>query len=93
MKVRKEVWNLLEIDKILSIFAKSLRSDLGLSVLTAITPCETIDTLRNRQNLLIAYRDYVDRYGDFPWNQNVSSVAEEIHAARKTALLLSLIHI
>jgi DNA mismatch repair protein MutS2 len=87
MKVRKEVWNLLEIDKILSIFAKSLRSDLGLSVLTAITPCETIDTLRNRQNLLIAYRDYVDRYGDFPWNQNVSSVAEEIHAARKTALL------
>jgi DNA mismatch repair protein MutS2 len=88
MKVHKDVWRLLEMDKVLSIFASNVRSNLGLQTLAHLAPSENLENLYQRQELLRAYRDYVDRSGDFPWTQNVDSVEDLLLSARKTGLLL-----
>lgn len=88
MKVHKDVWRLLEMDKVLSNFASNVRSNLGLQTLAHLAPSENLENLYQRQELLRAYRDYVDRNGDFPWTQNVDSVEDLLLSARKTGLLL-----
>ncbi len=84
MYVSESVLDVLEIDKILSQFASSARSELGVFMLQTSEPMVDIDGVRRRQRLIEGYRKFTSLFGPIPWISGVkdvlSSMAEGVES-------------
>ncbi len=74
MYVSESVLEVLEIDKILSQFASSARSELGVFMLQTSEPMVDIDGVRRRQRLIEGYRNFTSLFGPIPWISGVKDV-------------------
>ncbi|MDR2179269.1 MAG: Smr/MutS family protein [Synergistaceae bacterium] len=90
MYVSQFVSDLLEFEKSLFPFAENLRGELGQSALASLAPCKTMEQLEARHELLRAWSDCSDRYGDkeIPWNTGAVCVTGLFPLAKKSGLLL-----
>ncbi len=87
MEYREDTARILEIPKILRIFAKEVRGELGLSALDRLRPQTEMRFLEERIQL---FRDFMlcrDKYGEWPWNFRVGPVDSLIDTASKSGLL------
>jgi DNA mismatch repair protein MutS2 len=87
VKTDARTLNAVEMGKILALFERSCRSDLGRRVLAKTGPFERIEEVLYRQNLQKAYNRYLDTHGDLPWDDRVKPVEPLLDAAKRTGLL------
>ena len=90
MQISDAVLCLLEFKKSLYPFAENLRGELGDAALAALEPCKTLSQLQARRDLLSAWLDCADRYGDkqIPWNTAAVRVTVLFPLAKKSGILL-----
>ncbi|MFP4481572.1 MAG: endonuclease MutS2 [Thermovirgaceae bacterium] len=87
MKTDARTLNAIEMKKILSLFERSCRSDLGRRALAEIAPFEGTDEVLRKQNLQRAYNRYFDTHGDLPWDERLKPVKPLLEEAKRTGLL------
>ncbi|MDR1620812.1 MAG: Smr/MutS family protein [Synergistaceae bacterium] len=89
MDISESVLDLLEFEKSLFPFAENLRGELGQNALASLAPCKTMERLEGRHELLRAWSDCSDRYGDkeIPWNAAAVCVTDLFPSAKKSGFL------
>ncbi|MDR1048737.1 MAG: endonuclease MutS2, partial [Synergistaceae bacterium] len=89
MRVSESILRLLEFEKSLFPFAENVRGELGERALASLEPCETLEQLRGRRALLVAWLDCVDRGGEkrIPWNAGATCVTDLFPGAKRSGLL------
>ncbi|MDR1731939.1 MAG: Smr/MutS family protein [Synergistaceae bacterium] len=89
MRISDSVLTLLEFYKSLFPFEENLRGEPGEKALNSLTLCGSMEELEKRHNLLRAWVDCSDRYGDrqIPWDAGVVCVSPFFPSARKSGIL------
>jgi DNA mismatch repair protein MutS2 len=87
MEIKEDVSRILEIPKILRIFASSVRSDLGTYALDRIRPLSGMRSLLERIELFRSFTDYRDRNGEWPWNSKVVRISSMLEDAKRSGML------
>ncbi|MGC9490319.1 MAG: endonuclease MutS2 [Thermovirgaceae bacterium] len=87
MKTDARTLDAIEMGKILVLFERSCRSDLGRRILAQTGPLERIEEVLRRQNLQRAYNRYRDTRGDLPWDDRAKPVGPLLNEAKRTGLL------
>ena len=86
MEVREDVLRILEIPKILSEFASSVRGELGLWALDGLAPQRDGKSLVDRVDLFKSYMACRDTQGEWPWNGS-GCISPLLAEGRRSGLL------
>ncbi|QTX31335.1 endonuclease MutS2 [Aminithiophilus ramosus] len=87
MRLSDSARSLLELDKILDLFASRCRSDLGLLALLRLEPASEGSRLRARHELFRDYLRFRDRFGELPWSDDLRTVTELLVEAKTSSHL------
>lgn len=87
MDYREETARILDIPKILAIFARGVRGDLGLFALEHLRPQEDLRALEERVELFRSYVSCRDKYGEWAWNMRVACIVPVVQTAASSGLL------
>ncbi len=83
----KNVLRHLEIEKILSLLASKVRSELGVAYALKLLPAKDFEELKKRQQLFFETEKYRDTKSELPWNSRLASVDYLLESAGETGLL------
>ena len=87
MEIKEDVSRILEIPKILNVFASSVRGELGLFALDRLKPQPSLRSLLERIELFRSFMEFRDRNGEWPWNSKVACVSFMLQAAKRSGML------
>ncbi len=87
MKLPESIYSLLELDRILGLFANRCRSDLGLLAIARLEPASEMNRLEGRYDLLRDYLAFRDRKGELPWSDVLRTIGEFLEEARSSSHL------
>ncbi len=87
MKTDARTLKSIEMDKILLIFDKACRSELGRQTVGNLFPLDSVRQVTRRQDLQRAYNLYRDVCGELPWDDRIKPVAPLLEEAKRTGLL------
>lgn len=87
MKINKVSKEKLEFSKVLRVFAREARSNIGALFIKELNPLDSMDSLAKRHELIEAFMLYLSRHGDIPWSDGLQPVNEILEAAKSTSFL------
>ncbi|MDD3915931.1 MAG: endonuclease MutS2, partial [Synergistaceae bacterium] len=87
MEIKEDVSRILEIPKILNVFASSVRGELGLFALDRLKPQPSLRSLLERIELFRSFMEFRDRNGEWPWNPKVVCVSFMLQGAKRSGML------
>ncbi len=87
MEYREETTRIFDIPKILAIFAREVRGDLGLFALEHLRPQGDLPALEERVELFRSYVSCRDKYGEWPWNARVGCIVPVVQTAAASGFL------
>ncbi|NLM70461.1 MAG: endonuclease MutS2 [Synergistaceae bacterium] len=87
MELSEGIRRILEIPKVVGVFAACVRGDLGKSALERLKPQSSLRGLLDRLELFDSFMEFQDRGGEWPWNPKVALVGELLEGAKRSGML------
>jgi len=87
MKITEDSKLKLEFSKVLRIFDRFMRSEIGELYIKGLKSFDDRERLLRRHELIRAFSRYSILYGDIPWNENLKPVDEVLRSAQSTSFL------
>ena len=87
MKIADNSKRKLDFPKVLQLFGRFLRSEIGNLYLQELAPLGDSSQLQRRHELIRAFGAYSSKYGEIPWTYNVKPIGDILKSARSTSFL------
>ena len=87
MELSEDIRRILEIPKVLRVFADRVRGEFGRSALEKLRPQTSLRSLRERLELFRSFTEFRDRVGEWPWSPRAVLVTDMFIGAKRSGML------
>lgn len=87
MKISIDTKEKLEFSKVIRVFQKTARSEIGSDFINALEPFDSREQLLKRHDLICSFIRLLEKHGDIPWLDNIQPVDVILSSGRSSSFL------